>query len=74
MPASGVRPPLRSGLSPSFSRALTLPAETVVSRHSCPAGLGAELWTIQGADHIPPFATPTWPEAITTWLFQFHKP
>ena len=50
------------------------PAETAVSRHSCPAGLGAELWTIQGADHIPPFATPTWPEAITTWLFQFHKP
>ncbi len=50
------------------------PAETAISRATCPAGLGVELWTIQGADHVPPFATPTWPDAITTWLFQFHKP
>jgi len=49
------------------------PNETAVSRHSCPTGLAAELWTIQGSDHVPAFATPTWPEAITTWLFQFHK-
>ena len=51
-------------------------AETTVQKWSaCPATVGdsaAELWTIQGAGHVPSF-TSTWAPTISDWMLSHHK-
>lgn len=48
--------------------------ETKVARAACPAGRGAELWTITGGSHYPSFNMPTWGDKIIGWLGQFERP
>jgi polyhydroxybutyrate depolymerase len=49
-------------------------AETVVSRFAgCPAGIGVELWTIQGGSHIPAW-TPSFTQTAWAWLAAHPKP
>ncbi len=49
-------------------------AETVVSRFAgCPAGIGVELWTIQGGGHIPVW-NPTFTQTAWAWLLAHPKP
>ena len=41
----------------------------------CPAGVGVELWTIQGGGHIPTFnAAPAWAEVVWGFLSAHPKP
>jgi polyhydroxybutyrate depolymerase len=48
--------------------------ETIVTRHgNCKPGGAAELWTMQGAGHIPGLG-PNFAPAIVDWLFAHPKP
>lgn len=48
--------------------------ETLVTRHNnCKPGGAAELWTIQGAGHIPGLG-PNFAPAVVDWLFAHAKP
>ncbi len=48
--------------------------ETLVTRHeNCKAGGAAELWTMQGAGHIPGLG-PNFAPALVDWLFAHAKP
>ena len=50
-------------------------AETKIERYgSCPAGADVELWTIQGGAHIPQLATPTWGNAVWSFMRAHPKP
>ena len=53
----------------------TLPgAETTVARlGGCPGGIGAELWTMHGADHTPSW-NPGIADTVWTWLAAHPKP
>ncbi len=44
--------------------------ETTVqrTREGCDSGITIELWTIQGADHVPWFQN-DWPDRLLDWLF-----
>ena len=44
--------------------------ETMVqrTREGCDSGITIELWTIQGADHVPWFQN-DWPDRLLDWLF-----
>jgi polyhydroxybutyrate depolymerase len=43
-------------------------AETTVQRFpGCPAGVSVELWSMQGANHVPPFKS-DFPTIAWTWL------
>ena len=44
--------------------------ETTVqrTREGCDSGITIELWTIQGADHVPWFQS-DWPDRLLNWLF-----
>lgn len=48
-------------------------AETAISRASCTAG-AAELWTVHGANHVPSFRLPEWPQTFWSWLTAHPKP
>jgi polyhydroxybutyrate depolymerase len=49
-------------------------AETVVSRFSgCPAGIGVELWTIQGGGHVPVWSA-DFTQTAWAWLSAHPKP
>jgi polyhydroxybutyrate depolymerase len=48
--------------------------ETVVTRHAnCKPGGAAELWTIEGATHVPGLG-PNFAPALVDWLFAHPKP
>ena len=48
--------------------------ETLVTRHeNCQAGGAAELWTMQGAGHVPGLG-PNFAPALVDWLFAHPKP
>lgn len=47
--------------------------ETTVARWSCTAG-AAELWTIQGGQHVPNFNMPEWGNDVFDWLMQHPRP
>jgi polyhydroxybutyrate depolymerase len=47
--------------------------ETKAARWSCPAG-AAELWTIQGGQHVPNFRMPEWGNDVFDWLMAHPKP
>jgi len=48
--------------------------ETLVTRHeNCKVGGAAELWTMQGAGHIPGLG-PNFAPALVDWLFAHAKP
>jgi polyhydroxybutyrate depolymerase len=50
-------------------------AETNVQAYAgCPAGIGVELWTIQGGSHIPTLAHPTWGDAVWAFMAAHAKP
>ena len=38
------------------------------TREGCDSGITIELWTIQGADHVPWFQK-NWPDRLLNWLF-----
>lgn len=49
-------------------------AETTVARYAgCPAGGGAELWTIHGANHVPNFGN-DWSSAVWAYFTAHPKP
>ena len=49
-------------------------AETTVETWlGCQRGIGAELWTIVGGDHVPRFA-PDWGSRVIDWLLAHPKP
>jgi polyhydroxybutyrate depolymerase len=45
---------------------------TTTSYDGCPSGISVELWTIQGAGHIPNFDQPTFAPLILQY-FQDHR-
>lgn len=48
--------------------------ETIVTRHeNCKPGGAAELWTMQGATHVPGLG-PNFAPAVVEWLFAHPKP
>jgi polyhydroxybutyrate depolymerase len=50
-------------------------AETRVERApACPDGSGVELWTLEGAGHVPSFAQPTFADAVWGWLDAHRRP
>jgi polyhydroxybutyrate depolymerase len=50
-------------------------AETKVERYgACPTGVDVELWTIQGGVHVPQLGTPTWGNALWSFLSAHPKP
>ena len=48
-------------------------AETVIGRHEACMGGAAELWTMEGAGHIPAFSS-MWSDAVFDWLMAHPKP
>jgi len=56
---------------PSVDLEATVPgAETMARqiRNGCADGITIELWTIEGADHLPSFQD-DWPDRLLRWLF-----
>jgi polyhydroxybutyrate depolymerase len=48
-------------------------AETTIARYACTQG-AAELWTIQGGQHVPALILPDWGNDVFDWLMQYPKP
>jgi polyhydroxybutyrate depolymerase len=47
--------------------------ETALSRHAC-TGARAELWRMEGTDHVPKLRTPAWGDRILAWLSAAQTP
>lgn len=61
--------------SPLDLEATLAGAETAVERVAgCPAGVGLELWTIQGGSHAPNLAQPAFADAVWGWLADHPRP
>lgn len=46
-------------------------AESTARYHTCPAGIGVGLWTIDGGSHIPPINTAATPYPLTAAIVDF---